>query len=83
MAPNDDERGGRCINCDEPFNAHTGGWCKNEEEAQHTLGRLAGLKEAADWLRRQASAEKEPKAKAAFVEAHNAILAIAEGRCRR
>lgn len=38
-----------------------------------------GLKEAANWLRRQANAEKEPKARAAFIEAHNAILALAEG----
>lgn len=45
-----------------------------------TEGRKAGLMEAANWLRRQANAEKEPKAKAAFVEAHNAILALAEGR---
>lgn len=45
-----------------------------------TAGRIAGLKEAANWLRRQANAENDPKAKAAFVEAHNAILALAEGR---
>ena len=32
------------------------------------------------WLRRNASAEREPAAKAAFVEAHNAALAILEGR---
>jgi hypothetical protein len=42
--------------------------------------RIEGLKEAANWLRRQANAEKEPKARAAFIEAHNAILAKAEGR---
>lgn len=44
------------------------------------MTRSAGLKEAANWLRRQANAEKEPKARAAFIEAHNAILALAEGR---
>lgn len=33
-----------------------------------------------NWLRAQANAEKEPKAKAAFIEAHNAALAIIEGR---
>jgi hypothetical protein len=38
----------------------------------------AGLMEAHTWLRRQASTEKEPKARAAFVEAANAILKIAE-----
>ena len=32
------------------------------------------------WLRGNAAAEKEPKTKAAFVEAHNAALKIAEGR---
>lgn len=37
------------------------------------------LDHAVSWLRRQANAEKEPKAKAAFVEAHNALLAIAQG----
>jgi hypothetical protein len=29
-------------------------------------------------LRRQANAEKEPKAEAAFIEAHNAMLSLAE-----
>lgn len=33
-----------------------------------------------NWLRRQATAEKEPKARAAFIEAHNTALAIKEGR---
>ena len=33
-----------------------------------------------NWLRGQANAEREPKAKAAFIEAHNAALAIIEGR---
>ena len=32
------------------------------------------------WLRGNANAEKEPKARAAFIEAHNAALKIAEGR---
>lgn len=42
-------------------------------------GRKEAFREAANWLRRQASAENDPKAKAAFVEAHNAILSMAEG----
>ena len=32
------------------------------------------------WLRAQANAEKDPKAKAAFVEAHNAIVLFARKR---
>ena len=37
---------------------------------------MTGLKEAANWLRRNANAEKDPKARAALIEAHNAILQI-------
>lgn len=40
----------------------------------------ARIKQITNWLRRQANAEAEPKAKAAFIEAHNAVLGIAEGR---
>ena len=38
------------------------------------------LSHIVSWLRGQANSEKEPKAKAAFIEAHNAVLGIAEGR---
>ncbi len=41
---------------------------------------VVGLKKAANWLRRNANAEKEPKARAAFIEAHNAILAMVNAR---
>lgn len=54
------------------------GWSSADEEQAE--GRKDGLKQAANWLRRQANAETDPKVKAAFVEAHNAILALAEGR---
>jgi ABC-type nitrate/sulfonate/bicarbonate transport system substrate-binding protein len=50
------------------------------EQQRLDAARTEGLKTAANWLRRQANAEKEPKARAAFIEAHNAILALAEGR---
>lgn len=47
-------------------------------------GRRAGLKDAARWCGRQASALKrlgrEDEKRKAFVEAHNTILAMAEGR---
>jgi hypothetical protein len=35
---------------------------------------------ARNWIYQQAGAEQEPKAKAAFIESHNAVLAILEGR---
>ncbi len=38
------------------------------------------LSDVITWLRRNANSEKEPKARAAFIEAHNAALKIAEGR---
>lgn len=45
------------------------------------MGRETGLKEAANWLRRQTNAETDPKARVAFSEAHNAVLQmIAEAR---
>lgn len=53
---------------------------EQEAEAARQEGRIDGLKEAANWLRQQANAETEPKARAAFIEAHNAILSLAEGR---
>lgn len=39
-------------------------------KAEETVDRIKA------WLRRQASAEKDPNKKAAFVEAHNAVLEI-------
>lgn len=33
-----------------------------------------------NWLRRNANAETKPESRAAFIEAHNAAKAIAEGR---
>jgi hypothetical protein len=36
----------------------------------------AAIKQAANWLRRQANAETDAKARAAFIEAHNAILSM-------
>jgi hypothetical protein len=32
------------------------------------------------WLRRNADAERDPKVRAAFIEAHNAALKIKEGK---
>lgn len=67
-------------------------WCRAAHEFED--GRFEEIEAAADarrapqagdvgqritnWLRRNASAEKEPKARAAFVEAHNAALKILE-----
>ena len=34
------------------------------------------IEQIISWLRRNANAEQEPKAKAALIEAHNAILRI-------
>lgn len=58
------------------------GWSRADEDIQEgrVKGRKEGLLEAANWLRRQANAEDDLKSKAAFIEAHNAILALAEGR---
>lgn len=38
------------------------------------------IQQAMNWLRQNAGAEREPKARAALIEAHNAMLAIVEGR---
>jgi hypothetical protein len=37
----------------------------------------AALRDGKNWLRRNANAEKEPAARAAFIEAHNAFAEIA------
>ena len=42
------------------------------------LGGQTKLSAILIWLRRNANAEKEPKARAAFIEAYNAVLKIAE-----
>lgn len=34
------------------------------------------IEECVNWLRRQANAEREPKARAALIEAHNAIHSL-------
>lgn len=47
-------------------------------DAAIAAGRSEGLKEAANWLRRQANAEKGDGERAAFIEAHNAILGLSQ-----
>lgn len=51
-----------------------------EENSRRADRAEARLEHATKWLRQQAGAEKEPKARAAFIAAYNAVLAIVEGR---
>lgn len=61
------------------------GWSEfDEEEAQAIQARvdaevaaaiLSEREACANWLRRNANAEKDPAKREAFIEAHNAILA--------
>lgn len=52
---------------------------ENEGKAALATARAEGAREAteraANWLRRNANAEKDPKMRAAFIEAHNGIRA--------
>lgn len=47
-----------------------------EERALTAVAQVDRETAMLQWLRRNATAEKEPKAKAAFIEAHNACLQI-------
>ncbi len=41
------------------------------------------IKDLQSWLRRNANAEKEPKARAAFIEAHNAVAEISRALTKK